>query len=655
METVKPAVTTTRHPLDPLSADELERAVSILRKVRGLTADHRFVYVGLKEGPKHEILTFKPGDSIDRRALAVIRDKARKVVIEAEVSIWHESVISWRERAGVQAPIMLEEVLGAEEVIRNDPRWRAAMSKRGVTNFDLAIIDPWPAGYNGPEDAPGKGRFALPLTWVRTGQDENSYARPVEGLIVRFDLDRMEVVDVEDHGVVPLPPRKANYTAEAIADAANYPHFPEGARTDVRELDIVQPSGASFQVDGNLVGWQKWSFRVGFTPREGLVLYTLGYRDKHRVRPILYRGSVSEMFVPYGDPAPTHRRKNVFDMGEFGLGMLCNSLELGCDCLGEIRYFDGVVNDNDGKAVTIANAVCLHEEDYGVLWKHRDFRTEKTEVRRSRRLVISTIATVGNYEYGYFWYLYQDGTIGFEVKMTGVISNGAIVPGTTPEYGAVVAPGVYGPNHQHFFSVRLDMTVDGEKNSVYECDSEAVPSGPENPFGNAWRVNQRLLASEAQAQRTINPLAGRYWKIVNPNQLNELREPVAYKLMPGENVLPFYQPHAHALNRAGFATKHLWVTEYDPDQMYAAGDYPNQSPGGDGLPAYAQGDRGLENSDLVVWYTIGAHHPVRPEEWPVMPVNYIGFHLKPQGFFDGNPALDVPPSVGAHHAHHNGN
>jgi primary-amine oxidase len=211
----------------------------------------------------------------------------------------------------------------------------------------------------------------------------------------------------------------------------------------------------------------------------------------------------------------------------------------------------------------------------------------------------------------------------------------------------MVAPGVYGPNHQHFFSLRLDMMVDGLENTVYECDSEALPPGPENPHGNAWVVKAKPLKRESEAQSIINPLAARYWKIANPNQLNGVGEPVAYKLMPGDNVLPFYQPDANALQRAGFTTKHLWVTAYDPAQMFAAGDYPNQHPGGAGLPEYVKGDRKVENTDVVVWYTMGAHHPVRPEEWPVMPVAYIGFHLKPQGFFDGNPALDVP-------AHHNG-
>ena len=656
MQTIEPRVATSRHPLDPLTAEEVQSASSILKKEQGLDGGHRFVYVMLNEPAKKEVLAWQPGNGteIDRQAFLVIRDRPRRKTFEAVVSLSREKVVRWDELTNVQASIMLEEFMAVDEVVRKDPRWQAALRKRGVTDFELAVTDAWSAGYYSDKDDPAKNRVCRPLTWIRPGPGEHIYAYPVEGLIVTFDLDKMEVLEVEDHGVVPIPTRKANYRADQISDPNNVPYFPDGVRKDVKPLDITQPEGTSFQVNGNQVSWQKWSFRFGFNPREGMVLYTLSYKDRGEERPIIYRASLSEMFIPYGDPAPNHYRKNVFDMGEYGVGMMTNSLELGCDCLGEIRYFDGIINDNDGGALPIKNAICLHEEDFGMLWKHQDFRTGETEVRRSRRLVISTVATIGNYEYGYFWYLYQDGGIGYEIKMTGVMSNGAIAEGEVPKFGNMVAPGVYGPNHQHFFSIRLDMMVDGLKNTVYECDSVGLPPGPENPHGNAWIVTQKPFKRESDAQSVINPLAARYWKVANPSKRNLVGEPVAYKLMPGDNVLPFFQPDAYAIQRAQFTTKHMWVTQYDPAEMFAAGDYPNQHPGGAGLPEFIKSDSNLEDEDVVLWYTMGAHHPVRPEEWPVMPVKYIGFHLLPHGFFDGNPALDVPSSHADHHAHHNG-
>ena len=194
------------------------------------------------------------------------------------------------------------------------------------------------------------------------------------------------------------------------------------------------------------------------------------------------------------------------------------------------------------------------------------------------------IATVGNYEYGYFWYFYQDGTIQYEVKLTGVISNGAVPEGQKPAHGILVAPQVNGPNHQHIFCVRLDMTVDGPQNTVYECDAVALPPGPENPYGNAWVVRQTPLRRESEAQRVADGRAARYWKIANPGQRNATGEPVAYKLMPQENVLPFAQPGTRVMRRAQFATQHLWVTPYDPDERFPAGDIPTSTQAGTACP-----------------------------------------------------------------------
>jgi len=640
----EPSTDTSRGaPLDPLGPEEISAASALIRERSEFGSSTRFVSIALHEPPKGHVLE---GSVTDRQAFAVLYDRATAQTGEAVVSLGRREVVSWRTLTGVQPSVMLEEFMAAEEVARNDVRWQEAMRRRGVEDLSLAMLDPWATGYD-IDCAPGR-RLIKPLTFLRSGPDDNGYARPVEGLLVVVDLDRMEVVDVQDHGVVPLPTQPGNYAPELVGPG-NVPSF-DRVRDDVRPLEITQPEGPSFTVEGRRVSWQKWRLTVGFSPREGLVLHQVSYEDQGRQRPVLYRASLSEMYIPYGDPAPTHRFKNVFDEGEYGVGFLLNPLELGCDCLGEIFYFDAVVNDNDGGPMTIPNAICLHEEDFGVAWKHTDFRTEKVEVRRSRRLVVSCFATVGNYEYGFFWYFYTDGTIEYEVKLTGVISTGAIAPGETPAHGTLVAPGLYGPHHQHFFNVRLDMTVDGQRNDVHEVNAETFPVGPGNETGNAWVVRKTLLERESEAVRLADPLRGRYWTVSNPDVLNGTGEPVAYKLQPGECTLPMQAEQTHqGWDRAGFAYKHLWVTQYDPAERYASGDYPNQSAGSDGLPKYVQADRSLAGEDVVVWYSFSAHHVVRPEDWPVMPVSRVGFHLKPVGFFDGNPALDLPRSAPACH------
>uniref|UniRef100_B8HSD2 Amine oxidase n=1 Tax=Cyanothece sp. (strain PCC 7425 / ATCC 29141) TaxID=395961 RepID=B8HSD2_CYAP4 len=621
------------HPLDPLTAAELTTAVKIARQEKQLGDQYRFATIALQEPPKSVVYNFQPGQAIDRQVFLAVLDPSTGVTWEGIVCLRTEQVIAWKEVPEVYPRIIVDEVVEAEQVIKADPDFRAALERRGITDLDLVMVDPWLPGYFNIASEEGM-RFIRATCWLRSSPTDNAYAHPIEGLIPILDLNKMELIGIEDHGIVPVPPTPGNYA----------PEFIQNYRQDLKPLEITQPEGASFTVTGHLVRWQKWQFRVGFSPREGLVLYTLSYEDDGRVRPILYRASMAEMVVPYGDPRPQHYRRNAFDVGEIGLGTLTNSLKLGCDCLGEIYYFDAVVGSSRGEAVLIENAICMHEEDYGILWKHMDWRIESTEVRRSRRLVLSFITSIDNYEYGFFWYFYQDGTIQYEVKLTGILLCAAL--GNTPQYGTLVAPELNALYHQHFFCIRLDMSVDGENNSVYEVNSEAVPPGPENPYGNAFIARKTLLTTETEAQRIIDPLSARYWVIANPTVNNSLGQPVAYKLIPGENALPFAHPDSAIIKRATFMTKHLWVTPYHPKENYPAGDYPNQHPGGDGLPRWTAANRSIDNTDLVVWYNFGHHHIPRPEDWPVMPVAYIGFYLKPSGFFDRNPALDVPPSAG---------
>ena len=636
------------HPLEPLTAAEIAATSTILTGSGRLPEGSRFVFVELAEPEKPLLATWRPGDAWDRQAAVLLRHPGQQATYEAVVSLTRQTVLSVRAVAGVQPPMTSEEFMACEQVVVDDPRWQEAMRLRGVEDFSLAMVDPWASGYTGPEDAPDRRRIARPLTFVRSGPDDNGYARPVEGLIVTVDLDSMQVVDVADHGVVPLPPQAGNYYPELMTLPGNVPAF-EQVRPALKPIAITQPEGASFTVDGHAVSWANWRFRVGFTPREGLVLHDIGYVDKGTLRPVLHRASLSEMYVPYGDPAPTHWNKNVFDEGEYGLGWLANSLELGCDCLGEIHYFDAWVNDQDGQPVRMPNAVCMHEEDFSIGWKHTDFRTARGEVRRNRRLVVSFIATVGNYEYGFYWNLYLDGSIEFEIKLTGVLSTGALEPGVEPEFGTLIAPQLVAPNHEHYFSVRLDMRVDGDRNNLFEVDSVAEPAGPTNPHGNAWRTRKRHLTSEAEAQRLPDPLRGRAWLVASADTSTALGAAPAYKIEPGAYTEPLWQEGSQQANRGGFATRQLWATPFHPDERFAAGRYVAQNPGPDGLVAYTAGNRSLVDADLVVWYTIGAHHVVRPEDWPVMPVTRVGFHLKPFGFFDGNPLLDLPPETPSCH------
>ena len=635
------------HPLEMVRGEEIERASAILRASGRVGEGALFVHVVLEEPGKEELAGWSPGDAIDRRVRVLIVPGAELDLVEAVVSVTHDEIRSWRTIEGMRPALLVTEVLNAMGAVAAHPEYLAALALRGIDDVGKVQIDPWPAGAFGLETEAGR-RIARCVSFLRPTPEANGYARPIEGLLVDVDLGRSEVLAVADHGVVPLPEGPG---ADGSYRAEDQPHL----RQDLRPITITQPEGTSFTVEGNLLRWQKWQLRIGFDPYEGLVLHQVAYEDDAagRTRPILHRASISEMVVPYGDPGPVHGWRNAFDAGEWGLGRLANSLELGCDCVGEVRYLDATLADEHGHPSTIANTICLHEEDYGIGWKHVDLFTGHTEVRRSRRMVISFVATVGNYEYGFFWYLYLDGTIQLEVKLTGIVSPMGLAPGAEsdrqPEFANLVAPGIAAPHHQHLFNARLDFDVDGPVNVVEEVEAVPVPPGAEhgNPWANAFRQQVTPLTTELAARRDVDAARSRSWRIVNPGVRNGLGQPVAYRLLPTTATpVMLADPDSPVGRRAGFARHNLWVTPYAPDERRAAGEHPNQHDGGDGLPTWTAQDRPIADTDVVCWYTFGVTHFARPEDWPVMPVEHCGFLLSPAGFFDRNPALDVPPSAG---------
>lgn len=620
------------HPLAPLSPDDIKTAVGILRAADELTRSCRIQSIWVDEPEKKTVQNYKPGSKVERKVALVVLDRETGAANEILTSLTDEKVVSRKPITIGQPAISLEEFEEAEKACRASAKYQAALAKRGITKLDDVIIDLYGAGAYGDE-VPGK-RLARGLSWVRFGADDNPYAHPIDNVHAIIDLNSMEVLDVEDYGVVEVPREAGNYHAGS-----------REFRSDLKPLDIVQPEGPSFVLNGYELKWQKWSMRIGFTQREGLVLHQVGYFDKGRVRPVIYRAALAEQVTPYGDPRKSQFRKNAFDEGEYNLGSLANSLKLGCDCLGEIRYLDAAWCDTLGNPVILKNAVCIHEEDNGVLWKHWDFRKDRTEVRRSRRLVVSMLCTIANYDYGFYWYFYQDGRIQFEIRITGVLSTAAIGPNNRPTHGQLLnKDGLYGPIHQHIFNVRLDMAVDGNKNSVYEVDTVADADGPDNPFRNGYRTHPKLLKSELEARRHTNSYSDRYWKIVNHDVLNKMGEPVGYKLVPESNLLPFAQDGTSIRKRARFTDYHLWCTAYRPNELFPSGDYPNQHPGEGGLPEWTKRDESIENADVVLWYTLQNLHAARLEDWPIIGLARIGFYMQPIGFFDENPAIDVPPS-----------
>ncbi len=626
------------HPLDPLTADEIHKTTAILRRDREIDRRWRFASIELKEPSKDAVASFSPGATIPREALVVCWNREDGQAYKVVVSLSEDSVVRWEHHPGEQPNITADEVHECDEALREDARVVEALAARGITDLDKVLFDVWAYGGSLIADRYRGMRIGWADIWFRDHEDSNPYANPVNGLKLVVDLNLMELLEIEDTFEVEKPDVMGEYLPKYV---------PIPMREEPEPLEITQPEGTSFVLDGNEIRWQKWSMRVGFNYREGLVLHTVGYEDGGRVRPVAHRMSFAEMVVPYRDPSPEHFRRTAFDVGEWGLGYMTTSLELRCDCLGEIRYLDAVLSDAEGEPYTIKNAICIHEEDDAILWKHVD-EIAGAEVRRSRRLVVSFHATVANYEYLVYWRFYQDGSIECEVRATGIMVTTSFAEGEQPPYGALVDRRTYAPYHQHFLVARLDFDVDGEGNTVYMSESEALPVGPENPYGLALVQRNTPLRTEEEGKQDYDWQTQRSWKVVNDNARNGLGTSTAYKLVPGACLPAMLDPSSPVLERAGVIGHTLWVTPYREDERWPCGEFVNQSEQDAGLTRWTEQNRSIENTDVVLWYVFGIHHITRPEDWPVMPVDTVSFWLKPAGFFDRNPALDVPPTDHCH-------
>lgn len=624
------------HPLDPLTAFEMTTAVGVLRAAGRVDDATRFSLLHLHEPSKADVLSHRPGMPVRREAFAVLYNWTRNTTSEAIVDVRQRRLLSWKDVPGAQPGLLRDDHILADQILRADPGWQAAVRKRGVVDpGTLAIMGYPPGGY--AADAPGGNRLAMAVTFHREPPPAGGL---VEGLIALLDLTTRQVVRLEDSGVNP-------------------PRFPPGEyfdgtvrgepRKGLKALRIASPEGGSYTVEGHEVRWQNWRFRFSFHPRVGLVLHTVAYEDGGRVRPILYRAALSEMVVPYGDPGWMFI--NPFDAGEINLGVYgARRLNALNDAPANARMLPAVLHDASGAPVEVPDAVALYERDGGVLWRH------DAEARRARQLVLSFFTLVDNYDYGFNWVFHQDGSLEMETLLTGIMNvksvdrarESAADHQGRADFGHLVARNIEAPNHQHFFNFRLDLDVDGPgPNTVVELNTEGLPQGAANPRGNAIAMRELPLRREQEAQRLMSMATSRRWKVINPDAPNALGHSSGYTLLPGENSLSYAAPGSFLRRKAGFVNAHLWVTPFRDEEQYAAGDYVNLGPAGAGLPKWTAADRSIENRDVVLWYTMGITHLPRPEDWPVVPVHRAGFKLLPTGFFSRNPAMDVPKATPA--------
>ena len=611
-------------PLDPLTAAEISKTFEVIEASDKYPAGAFFPIVTLKEPPKAELLAWDPGEPFRREAFANVYSRAANRLFEAVVDLKTQKLISWVERPGVQPAVSISEYAAADAVVRGDARWRKAIRDRNLKPSDI-YIDVWAPGSVALPPAPPGKRLLRALSFFDGGLP-NPYDRPVEGLVATVDMNAMTVIDLTDTGIKPVNTTLTGSSATT--------------RPGLKPLNVVQPDGPSFTINGSTVEWMGWQFRVGYNPREGLVLHEIGFKDAGVVRPIIQRMALDEIFVPYALPDGNWVWRAALDFGEYNLGQYSESLEAGVDVPTNAVFFDEAVplDDPSGDpSYDLPHAIALYERDGGSLWDRLDPATFVRDARFARELVVTASMAIGNYTYMVDYVFRLDGSIDVRAGATGTTLNrGIAVNGTDERFGGTVSPNISAPNHQHFFNFRIDFDVDGPANRLVESNTQSVPS----TFGNAFSTTETALTTEQF--RDINPTTTRHWAVESTTALNAVGEPTAYEIEPHEVARAYADSSFEPLKHAPYAQHALWVTLFRDGETFAGGDYPNQGPAGEGLPKYIADHANVNGKDLVVWFTAAFTHHTRVEDYPVMTRETVGFSLLPDGFFDQNAALDAP-------------
>jgi primary-amine oxidase len=629
------------HPLDPMTWSEHWTVLEVLRDNGHLDADTRFSMINLREASKAAMLEWKQGQAFPRRAFALVRQKTR--TFEAVVDLNNKKMISWDELEGVQANWLNEEFEAMNDIVKADPDFIEAMQRRGYTDLTFIDCGVGPPGYFGTEEQKGKriGYFNC----EQVGGVRNNWTRGIEGLNVVVDMNDKKVLRVVDEGVVPVPSTNADFDRASIGPPREVPG----------PIVISQPTGAGFTVNGHQVEWQKWRFHVRPDHRVGMIVSTVSYQDGEDLRSVMYQGNLSEIFVPYMDPSFGWYWRNFLDAGEYTGGGLTKPMMKGVDCPGYAYYMDAIIAGDNGRPGARRNMICIFERETGdPSWRHVTGNDNGgPEGRKQRELVVRSAAVLGNYDYIFDWVFQQTGSIKVAAGATGIAeakpavqatADSAVakdaLPGDT--YGRFVDKNIVAVNHDHYFSFRIDLDVDGATNN-FQIDRLKTQELPEEHSRRSiWVSEPQIAKKESEAMLNIMLTHPAYWRVMSEKRKNHVGYPTSYQLMPGKNTEQLMTEDDYPRRRAGFIEHHLWVTPYREDERYAAGDYPTLSTPGMGLPAWTSEDRDIENTDIVLWYTFGMHHMVRAEDWPVMPVLWHGFEIRPFDFFDRNPALDLP-------------
>lgn len=619
------------HPLDGLSGSEHWAAYDALRTAGRTDSTTLYLYLGLHEPEKSEVLAWRPGQPFRREALVHVYQGGRGY--EAIVDLTAKRVLSWAEVPGRQYMTNNAEGGIVDRVALADPRVRDAIRKRGITDFTQVGCYPANHGYfDLPEE---RGKRVVHALCETDEHRRIAYGEVFEGLVVVVDVGAEKVLRVVDTGVRPRTGPVGDYDPEAIGPTRAAPN----------PVMMVQPGGPTYQLAGKEVSWQNWKFQFRMDMRRGLVISNVRYADGGRDRSVMYQGSLSELFVPYMDPNDPWNYQGFFDLGTYPaqFGGIASSLERGVECPEFATYFDSWIVTASGRPRLRARTACLFERGAGdVAWRHGREGGTVVEARPKRDLVLRMFMTAGNYDYLFDWVFQQDGTVRVDAAATGMdATKGYAGTAADEQYGRLIAPGRVGINHSHFFSFRIDLDVDGPANTlvVDRVRTQRLPA--ENPRRSIWAVESSEARTERDGMRMSTMAAPEFWRFVNPAVKGPYSGNVGYQI-ESHSAMSLLSPDDYMQKRGAFTEHMLWVTPYARRELYAGGDYPTASVAPDGLAKWTAADRPIANADVVAWVTMGFHHVPRPEDWPLMPVARHSFEIRPVGFFARNPSIDLP-------------
>lgn len=642
------------HPLDPLTADEINQLKQIL-SAKGLFSDKDlYTWVQAIEPPKERPLT--PGDAPPhRQALAVGISGAQKTGFELQVDLTAGQVIAQRWLGKLQPFFSTLEYEQATELLDASAPLKAAIEARGIQITgkisDQIFFDQYAPSRDASTD--GNPTRLMRILFADRQGGQNNYGPHLEGLTALIDLYNHRILSITDtHG----PTARGKVPHDVFNPEVR------GSQTHPQSDDA--PTGTSapgFSLQGHHVQWGHWDFRFSFNQREGLVLHQIGRNDQGKIRSICYRASVSEMLVPYADPAPEWQWREFLDEGDYGLGTLSVQAQPGEHVPLNAATVDVVLASEALAPKTYAKRVFLYERSDGSPLCLFQQKAAAAYAPR-KELCIGFVASLGNYQYLYRWVFRPDASFGFEADLQGETLNKTVVPQlcdvcSTPtasgagqavlpasdqRFGTIVYPEIDAVFHQHFCNLRLDFDIDGPQNAVEEVNVVRLPNDPAvNPQLRGYTLASTIFGKEGEAVRDDDATTNRSWVVYNPTQRSRTGHFAGYELVAGSTTFSPFQPSRFG-DKTSFAHHAFWVTQYDPDELYASGRYPNQADDSyrDHLSNYVAKDRSIFQRDDVIWYTLGLTHLPRQEDYPLISGARISVNFVPHNFFERAPFLE---------------